>query len=350
MKPVTLSLLDPVSVPEGSDARTAISDALDRARLVEELGYRRVWYGEHHNNPFNAGPVPELMSVRAAAHTTRITVGTGAYLLGNTTPLRAAEAMSVLDAMYPGRTEMAFGRAPGTDGVAAHALRGGADNDFSRQLAELLAFTGHQDQEWPEDHPYRTVRPEPMPPAPAPMWLAGASGNTAAMAGELGLGYAFSHILTPDVGVAARAFRAYRAAFRPSKAFPEPRAILSIHPVISHDDATAERLSTGFQLAWTRMAQGQSSPLASPETAEAHAWTEAERAVARQARAGTVVGGRDSVVTQVRALLEACEPDELMVLLTDHTPQLQLWSLREIADALRTAGLVTLLGAAETVR
>ncbi|MFI6245901.1 MsnO8 family LLM class oxidoreductase [Streptomyces sp. NPDC051016] len=350
MEPVTLSLLDPVAMPEDADAGAAIAVALARTRLAEELGYRRVWFGEHHNNPFGAGPVPELMALYAADRTTRITVGTGAYLLGNSTPLRAAEAMSVLCWMHPGRTEMSFGRAPGTDGVTAHALRGGADNDFSRQLAELLAFTGHQGHEWPADHPYATVRPEPLPPTPVPMWLAGSSGDTAALAGELGLGYAFGHHITPDPDRAARAIRSYRETFKPSEAFPVPRAILTVLTVIGEDDATAERLSTGYQLGYTRLTQGLNSPFLSPETAAAHPWTDAERAVARQARAGMVVGGPETVVNRMRALLEATRPDELMVLLTAHSPEAQLWSLRELADSLRAAGLVTPVDAVAATR
>lgn len=339
MEPVTLSLLDPVAIPEGGDPASAIAAAVERARTAEELGYARVWFGEHHNNPYGAGPVPELMTLHAADRTRRITVGTGAYLLGNSTPLRAAEAMSVLHWTHPGRTEMSFGRAPGADGVTAHALRGGAGNDFSQQLAELLAFTGHQGRAWPDGHPYAGVRPEPVPPAPVPMWLAGASGDTAPVAGELGLGYAFSHAINPDAELAARSIRSYRQVFEPSETFPTPRAILSVLVVMGEDDATAERLSTGYQLAWTRTTQGHQSALLSPEAADAHPWTEAERATARRARAGVVAGGPDSVVSQLRELLELCRPDELMILMTAHDPQTQLWTLRELAGALRAAGL-----------
>ena len=58
-----------------------------------------------------------------AGGTHRIRVGSGGIMLPNHAPLQIAEQFGTLDALFPGRIDLALGRAPGTDQTTAHALR-----------------------------------------------------------------------------------------------------------------------------------------------------------------------------------------------------------------------------------
>ena len=46
---VPLSILDLVSISEGSSAREAIAASVSSAQLADRLGYTRLWFAEHHN-------------------------------------------------------------------------------------------------------------------------------------------------------------------------------------------------------------------------------------------------------------------------------------------------------------
>jgi alkanesulfonate monooxygenase SsuD/methylene tetrahydromethanopterin reductase-like flavin-dependent oxidoreductase (luciferase family) len=46
---VPLSILDLVSISEGSNARQAIAASVTSAQLADRRGYTRLWFAEHHN-------------------------------------------------------------------------------------------------------------------------------------------------------------------------------------------------------------------------------------------------------------------------------------------------------------
>jgi len=47
--PVPLSILDLAFIPPGGTARDAYLGSVALAQRAEGLGYRRIWYAEHHN-------------------------------------------------------------------------------------------------------------------------------------------------------------------------------------------------------------------------------------------------------------------------------------------------------------
>ncbi len=46
---VPLSILDLATIGKGQTAAESLAGSVAMAQLAEELGYRRVWYAEHHN-------------------------------------------------------------------------------------------------------------------------------------------------------------------------------------------------------------------------------------------------------------------------------------------------------------
>src|ERR1700710_2400597 len=86
-----LSVLDLAPIAEGSDAGHALGHALDLARHVEALGFRRFWLAEHHNMPGIASAATAVALAHVAAGTTTIRVGSGGIMLPNHAPLLIAE-------------------------------------------------------------------------------------------------------------------------------------------------------------------------------------------------------------------------------------------------------------------
>src|SRR3954467_2665625 len=184
-----IGVLDQSPVAEGSTGADALANTLDLARLADELGYHRYWLAEHHGGPMLASAALEVLIGPIAQATQRIRVGSGGVMLPHYSPFKVAEAFSVLAGLYPGRIDLALGRASGTDPLTTFALQRdrtkAMPDDFPQQLAELLA---HLEDDLPEAP--RFVRlPSYLPGrphAPEP-WLLGSSPQSAIWAAQLSL-------------------------------------------------------------------------------------------------------------------------------------------------------------------
>ena len=339
-----LSILDLTPVPSGSTTADAIRNTVDLARHADGWGYTRHWVAEHHNTPGMACPSPEVMIGHLAAATERIRVGAGGVMLPNHSPLRVAESFRVLEALHPGRIDLGLGRAPGTDGVTAYALRRGqqAADDFPSQLAELFAFAGGG---FPDDHPFRSVSAEPGEIDLPPVWILGSSEFGAQVAAAFGLGFAFARHLNPRG--AAGALALYRDRFRPSPAVPEPRTILTVSAIAADGEERAEALSMSLGLGVVRMRSGRPAKLPTPEEAAAHDWTDAERDQLRRYRRAQVLGTGAAVRDAIRALAEETGADEVMIMTSVHDHAERLRSYELIAGAF---GLALATPAGETGR
>ena len=121
-----------------------LQDSTEFVQLAESLGYTRYWFAEHHNAKNQMSTSPDLLSAHVAAKSTSIRVGSGGIMLPNHSPLKVVENFALLEALNPGRIDLGIGRAPGTDGMTAYALRRSREAvttyDFPEQLDELLAF------------------------------------------------------------------------------------------------------------------------------------------------------------------------------------------------------------------
>ena len=183
-----LSVLDQSPIVEGRTGGDALRNSIDLARLTELCGYHRYWVAEHHGTPMLACAAPEVLIPAIAAATSRIRVGSGGVMLPHYSPLKVAEAFSMLSALYPNRIDLAVGRAPGSDPVTAFALqrdrRQAAPDDFPQQLTELLAYVWDR---LPSDHRFARLAALPGRPERPDVWLLGSSLQSG---GEEGVGRA----------------------------------------------------------------------------------------------------------------------------------------------------------------
>src|SRR5262249_55363522 len=140
--PRRLSVLDQSPISEGSTGGDALRHSVDLAQLADALGYHRYWVAEHHRTPMLACTSPQALIGRIAAATKPLRVGSGGVMLPHYSPFKVAETFSLLSGLFPGRIDLAVGRAAGTDPATAYALQRDrhhvAQDDFPDQLSELL--------------------------------------------------------------------------------------------------------------------------------------------------------------------------------------------------------------------
>jgi luciferase family oxidoreductase group 1 len=318
-----LSVLDLSPVGEGRTAEQAVAATLELARAVDDLGFTRYWLAEHHGMPGIASSAPAVLIGAVAAATRRIRVGSGGVMLPNHPPLVVAEQFGTLAALHPGRIDLGLGRAPGTDPTTAAALRRSVDplsaDDFPAQLMDLVGYL---------DGEGGSVRAVPHASQRPPVWLLGSSGYSAQLAGMLGLPFAFAHHFMADNTLPA--LDLYRRSFQASDVLDAPYAVVAVQVLCAETDEDAEILARPSLLSWVRLRQGRPGPLPSPETAEAHEWSDLERAIVAERIRGQALGGPDRVRASLASLLEETAADELMVTTTTYDPADRLASTERV--------------------
>ncbi|WP_149830364.1 LLM class flavin-dependent oxidoreductase [Streptomyces tailanensis] len=342
--PAPLSVLDLVTVGAGHTATDALRTSVTLARQTEARGYHRYWVAEHHSMPGVASTSPAVILAHLSAHTTHIRLGSGGVMLPNHAPLVIAEQFGTLEAMAPGRIDLGLGRAPGTDGPTAAALRRtvtlheGAD-DFPDQLAELTRFL---DDDFPDGHPYRRIHAVPGPiqatspggvqsPHRPPIWLLGSSGFSARLAGTLGLPFAFAHHFSARNTIPA--LDLYRESFRPSAVLDAPYALIGVSALAADDEKEARRQVRAAALNMVRLRTGRPGLVPTPEEAEAYEFSVVEKDFIDSWNADVVHGGIDEVTTRLDDLQKRTGADELMLTTHAHNADLRLRSYELIADA-----------------
>src|SRR6201985_3218308 len=212
---IPLSVLDLSVVTTGTKPAAALRNSIDLARHVDGLGYVRYWLAGHHTLAWGASPAPDLMIGQIAAVTKNIRVGSGGVMLPNHAPLMVAERFRMLEALFPGRIDLGLGRAPGTDGTTAFALRSRLDrregDDFLERLHEL---TLGETRGFPPNHPVNNVVALPDDTPLPPIWLLGSSAYSSELAAQVGMGFAFAHHFAMHDAVDAMV--TYRNHFKPS--------------------------------------------------------------------------------------------------------------------------------------
>jgi luciferase family oxidoreductase group 1 len=266
-------------------------------------------------------------------------VGSGGVMLPHYSPLKVAETFSLLAGLFPGRIDLALGRAAGTDPITTFALqrdrRQAAPDDFPQQLAELL---GYLDDSLPPDHPFtrlaKTLPGRPQRPEP---WLLGSSPQSAIWAAELGLPYAFADFINPR---GAEIAALYRERFAPSspegehaQAVAKPRTAVGVWVVCADSDEEAQRLAASGRMTFTLLRRGQLIAVPPPE--------QALRFLAADERAGdqprserrAVVGAPDTVRAQLQEVLASYGADEAIVVSITYEHEARRRSYELLAEA-----------------
>jgi luciferase family oxidoreductase group 1 len=324
---VRFSVLDLAPVASGSTSAAALRNSLDLARRVEQLGYYRYWVAEHHNMPGIASSAPAVLIGHIADVTSTIRVGSGGVMLPNHAPLAVAEQFGMLEAFHPGRIDLGIGRAPGTDGLTAAALRGTHDpsaENFPGELGQLLAFFGG---DFPPEHPFGQITAVPARGNVPSFWLLGSSNYSAQVAAYLGLPFAFAHHFSPENTLPALAM--YRSLFRPSETLAEPYVLVATAVVCAESNERAAWLALPGALSFLRLRAGRPGLLPTPEEAAAYPYNADEQAFIHKRQAHQVIGDPPTVTRGLATLLQATAADELMLttVVHDHADRVRSYEL-----------------------
>jgi luciferase family oxidoreductase group 1 len=324
---VPLSVLDLSPIIQGSDAGQSLRNSAELARHVERLGYERFWMAEHHSMPGIASAATAVALAYVGAQTSTIRIGAGGIMLPNHAPLIIAEQFGTLESLFPGRVDLGLGRAPGTDQLAAHAMRRNLTSDanqFPQDVVELMGyFRGENGR----------VRAVPGEGLDIPIWILGSSLFGAQLAAMLGLPYAFASHFAPQM--MTEAIDLYRERFEPSDQLDKPYVMLGFNAIVADTDQEAELLATSVQQAFVALRTGNPIKLPPPRAGYADDLPMEARAILRSVLSVSAIGSPATARRKLDEFVARTKPDELIVTAQVYDHQARLKSYELLMQAVR---------------
>lgn len=323
---VPLNILDLVPIRDGSNAREAIDASMSAARVADELGYRRLWFAEHHNTMGLAANATALLISHAATVTEKIRVGSGGVMLPNHAPLMVAEQYGTLANIHGDRIDLGLGRAPGTDGMTAQALsRSSAEpQSFAQNIYDMQGWFGSEGKA-------HTVPIESAVSAntDVPIWVLGSTTNGAAIAGQLGLPFSLASHFAPDqIDAAIRVYRESFTTEAPTAQIDKPYVMAGINVMVAETDAEAQREFTSVKQMFADIGRGRRRQLQPPvDPAELDGGGENPMLQI------SAVGSPETATRQMSEFVERTGADELITVTYAYDPAVAEHSLKLLADA-----------------
>ena len=329
-----LSVLDQSPIRKGTVPAQAIHETLELAQRCDQLGFHRYWLAEHHATGGLAGSCPEILIGQVAAVTKNVRVGSGGVMLSHYSAFKVAEHFRMLETLFPGRIDLGIGRAPGSDGKTAMALRHGPGSlpieYFPRQIADLIGFMKNA---LAPDHPFHGIEAMPSGSSLPPLWLLGSSDQSAAYAAHFGCRFAFAHFINPIGGDQVMA--AYRQYFQSSEELSEPEGAVAAFVICADSDAQAQYLRKSRDLWLLKLGKGELGPIPTPEDADVYPYSVQERARVDANQARSIVGAPDTVKQQLLQLADRYGVHEVVVVTICHDFAARLRSYELLSEAFR---------------
>ncbi|MAZ02039.1 MAG: hypothetical protein CMN56_02765 [Sneathiella sp.] len=318
-----LSVLDLAPITEGSTAGQSFKNSVEIAQLAEKLGYHRYWLAEHHNIPGIASAATSVLLAHVGAQTTKIRIGSGGVMLPNHAPLIIAEQFGTLASLYPGRIDLGLGRAPGTDGLTAQALRrslNGSVDNFPRDVLELQQY-------FADPEPGQRVQAVPGAGLKVPLWILGSSLYGAELAAHFGLPYAFaSHFAPTDLRLA---LHIYRQNFKPSKQLEQPYVMAAMNLQAADTRDEAEFIVTSLMQSVLGLARGMPIKLPPPVEGFSEKLGLHEKAAISRFMTYTALGDAQDVKERLREFQSETDTDEIILTaqIFDHRARLHAFEI-----------------------
>jgi len=306
MTKIPLSVLELATVLEGGNHRSAISNTVEIAKHVEGLGYQRLWMAEHHNMAYIASSATSVLIGHIAEKTKSIRVGSGGIMLPNHSPLAIAEQFGTLETMYPGRIDLGLGRAPGSDQLTAMALRRNQNTaqNFPEDIRQLQTYFSSENRN-------AKVRAFPGEGLNLPLWILGSSTDSAYLAAEMGLPYAFASHFAPAQFLTA--IDIYRRYFKPSSVSTKPKVIACVNVMAADTDQEASDLFNSLIGLFIGIITNTRKPIGpSHRLPEAYQIPEIKNAVDSMLSC-SFFGGKETLRKNISAFIDDTGIDELMV-------------------------------------
>jgi len=323
-----MSVLDLATVPEGASPGDALRSTLALAQTAERLGFARFWVAEHHNMPGVASSATSVLIGYLAANTSSIRVGSGGIMLPNHAPLVIAEQFGTLEEIYPGRIDLGVGRAPGSDGYAARALRRDprAGDEFPQDVQELQVLLGPKQEG-------QVVIANPGMDTNIPIYILGSSMFGAQLAAILGLPYAFASHFAPDHLIDAITW--YREHFQPSAQCSEPYVIAAANVVVAPTDEEARFLFSSSIRRFAEFRRPGAPGLLKPPVENLDEFVSPlEQQQAANMLRYAAVGSPATVKASLESFRDLAQADEVMVVTNTFDKSAQIHSFELLAEAM----------------
>lgn len=329
---IPYSVLDLAVVTEGNNIAGAIQNSRDLAIHTEKYDYTRFWMAEHHNMENIASSATSVLLGHVAEATESIRVGSGGVMLPNHSPLVIAEQFGTLAAIYPGRIDLGLGRAPGTDQVTARAIR----PDRIQQVQRFPENIKLLKQYLSSDNKGNKVRAIPGEGTEIPIWVLGSSTDSAHLAAQLGLPYAFASHFSPRQLMAA--LRIYRDHFKPSDQLEKPYFMPVVNIIVADDDKQAKYLSTSMLQMFMGVVTGDRKPMPPPVDDINQVWDLRQKMAVEEMLSCTFVGSKKTIQADLFEFLKQTKADEVMIAsyIYDHSERLK--SHRLFAELMELPG------------
>jgi luciferase family oxidoreductase group 1 len=325
---IAYSILELALVPEGSTIKQTLNNSLVLAKEAEALGYKRIWFAEHHNSEYVGSNVPTLLIGYVAENTEAIRVGSGGIMLPNHSPLVVAEQFGTLAHLYPGRIDMGLGRAPGTDMATAQAIR----SDFMQGAQAFPQEIEKIQNYFSPGNRGSKVRAAIAEGTDVPIYILGSSTDSAHLAAQKGLPYAFaSHFASTHL---LEALHIYREEFQPSAVLDSPYIIAGINVFVADTDEQAERLLTTLIRMFVGVLTGASTALHPPTVMTDELQGLLQHPAVHQMLKYSFVGSKQSVKEQVQAFLKETKVDELIVVTPTHSLEDRIKSVQLFSEVM----------------
>lgn len=323
-----LGILDQSPIFPGKAAEEALQSTIQLAVNAEKWGYDRFWVSEHHQSLEVAGTSPEVLISHLLAKTNSINIGSGGVMLQHYSPYKIVEGFHQLALLTPGRVELGIGKAPGGFSLSTEALRyGGAGSEVS--FEERFTILNHiLHDTLPEDHDLYGAKALPVPREKIPVFLLGASPNSAKLAAEQSTHFVFAYFLNSNPDILQTAVQTYRDIY------PEGKFIVAVACFAAETQVEAEKEAGDYKIYKIHLKSGRSLSVQSLEQVELFREQEEENFEVTEQEVNFVAGTPDFVKKVFDELVSDYQIDEFII----HTPirnEAKRWKSFELLSQLK---------------
>lgn len=325
---IPFSILDLATITQGRTIADAFHHSLAAAQAAERFGYNRYWLAEHHNSVGVGSAATSVLIGYIAQGTSTIRVGSGGIMLPNHSPYIIAEQFGTLATLYPDRIDLGLGRAPGTDQLTARAIgrQQARVEEFPTDIRKLQMY-------FSKENATSAVRAIPGEGLDIPIWVLGSSPDSARLAGEMGLPYAFASHFAPTH--LFHAIDLYKRTFRPSAVLKEPYMMAAANVVVADTDEEANYLFTSVLQMFMGVITGKRQPMPPPVEDINTVWDEMTRQAVLSMLACSFAGSQEHVKTHIDSFIRQTGIQELMITTNVYDQEARLKSLKLFAELMR---------------
>lgn len=329
---ISYSILDLALVSDGNSLKQTYNDTLKLAQQAEKYGYTRFWLAEHHNAPNIASSATSILIGYVAQGTTTLRIGSGGIMLPNHSPLIIAEQFGTLGSLYPNRIDLGLGRAPGTDGETARAIRSDfmeAAHSFPNELDKIQTY-------FKKENASAKVRATVAEGVEVPLYILGSSTDSAHLAAKKGLPYAFaSHFATTHL---MEALSIYRDEFQPSKDLEKPYVLAGVNIIVADTDEEAQRLSTSLIRMIVGVLTGKRDYVQPPTEMTDDLLEIMQHPQVHQMLKYSFIGSKETVKDQVKTFMAQTNADELIAVTHIYDVNDRIRSYKLFAEIMKELG------------